>query len=69
MKYIKDKDWENISEMIDFYNDNVMKQRIVAGACSRCENWDLFHCSKKDYYFKECVKIGDGMRYIFLWIL
>jgi hypothetical protein len=63
--HIKEKDFDNIMKMIDTYHEIVIRVKNMADGCVKCEHWDLFQCKLKNYYFRECVKIGEGMRSIF----
>lgn len=57
MKFIKEKDWKNILEMIESYYAEVI---IIRGYCPSCEYWGLVSCK-----YPYCKKIYEGMKLIF----
>ena len=57
IKFIKEKDWENILKMIRVYHEEVI---TIKNPCYCCEYFTWFRCIAN-----KCIKIRDGMAWLF----
>jgi hypothetical protein len=58
VKFIKNKDWDNILKMIQGYHEEVI---TIKNPCRSCEFFRCFGC-----ILNKCIKIRDGMVWLSL---